>query len=131
MTPRDRAFLDQFEDCSLPDEAFRHVGHVRMAWLYLGELPFNAALAAILDGIRRFGVSRNALGMFHVTVTVAFATIIASRMQPGESFRDFTARNPDLMSPRPLLRDYYSQGLLDSKRARNTFVPPDLQPLPQ
>ena len=130
MTPQDRDFLRRFDECSLPESEFKHTGHVRMAWLRLNEASFEAALAQIRNGIRRYAESMGATTKYHETVTVAFARIIASRMRQGESFDEFTARNADVLSPRPLLQRYYSQALLDSDRAKQEFVGPDLEALP-
>lgn len=130
MTPRDRDFLRQFDDCSLPETRFGHAGHIRMAWLRLGQAPFEEALARISSGIRRYAAAMGATTKYHETVTVAFARIIASRMRQGESFEEFTERNTDLFSPRPLLQRYYSPAVLASDRAKHEFVGPDREALP-
>ncbi|NND60796.1 MAG: hypothetical protein HKN49_11065 [Gammaproteobacteria bacterium] len=130
MTLADDEFLARFEDCSLDDAVFKHTGHVRMAFLYLQRHDTETALTRICKGIQRFGASRGAPEKYHATVTIAFARIIAKRLQPDQGFDDFVAANPDLMSPRPLLLDYYSEALLYSDEARLRFVAPDRRPLP-
>lgn len=131
MTPADREFLKQFDDCMLPESQFGHDGHVRMAWLRLSEAAFEDALVQIRGGIQRYASSKNAPTKYHETVTVAFATIIAARIRPGESFDEFSGRNPDVFSPRPLLQAHYSANVLNSARAKQKFVEPDLAPLPE
>jgi hypothetical protein len=68
---------------------------------------------------------------YHDTITVAFMTLIASRFQPNEDFPSFRNRNADLFDrTRPVLLRHYSAEKLSSETARQTFLEPDLQPLP-
>ncbi len=132
MTPDEASFLQSFEDCTLPADKWTHAAHIRMAWLYLTEDDFAAALGRIRDGIRRYNAEvLDKLSEYHETVTVAFATLVAARMRAGESWQQFALRNKDLFlrSP-PALAKYYSTELLMSDAARARFIEPDLRELP-
>src|SRR5262249_35951255 len=99
----DRDFLDAFESGALPEGAFRHRDHVRLAWLYLRRLPPAAALARFSDGLRRFAASLGKSGLYHETITWAFLLLIRERMERGgeERWTEFARRNPDLLSWKP------------------------------
>lgn len=103
-----------------------------MAWLYLGESEPGRALEHIRSGIQRYNArALQRPGQYHETVTLAFASIIASRRESGEDWYGFARRNPDLfLSDPPILRRYYSEELLASQTARDKFSEPDLRPLP-
>jgi hypothetical protein len=138
----DDEFLTAFETVSLPRKKWTHEAHVRMAWLYLSRHPFPTAVERARLGIQKLNEefkrkarlrclpSRKTTG-YHETITVAFVTLIASRLQPNEDFPTFRDRNHDLMD-RTLsaLHHHYSPERLSSADARAAFVEPDRQPLP-
>jgi hypothetical protein len=129
----DAEFLAAFEWCTLPRSEWTHAAHVRLAWLYLGRLPFAQALARVRDGIRCYNAAHGSDG-YHETITVAFVVLIHARLAgagPGEDFAGFRARNPDLLDRRPpILEHYYDPATLASAAARQRFVVPDREPLP-
>jgi hypothetical protein len=131
-TEDDRAFLAAFESCALPGEAFHHRDHVRVAWLYLRELPAAAALERFASGLRRFAATHGHPGLYHETITWAYLVLIRERMArsadltPGDTFEDFAAAHPDLLTWKPSILDrYYRQETLGSELARRVFLLPD------
>ncbi|MEM7254283.1 MAG: hypothetical protein AAF493_22930, partial [Pseudomonadota bacterium] len=62
---------------------------------------------------------------FHVTITLAFLSVIAERMaeRSWTDFETFIAENEDLMR-RDFLRAWYSDERLNTQRARELFVLP-------
>lgn len=137
----DAAFLAAFRDLSLPQSAWTHRAHVRVAWLHLHEAPFGVALDRLRSGIialnESHGVANTPDDGYHESVTVAFFRLIAAAMRcdpapdPGaaECFNAFAARHPRLFD-RSLLREHYSDPRLMSREARRRFLEPDLNPLP-
>jgi hypothetical protein len=145
----DDEFLAAFEECTVARTDWTHVAHVRMAWLYLTRFPFDAALERVRGGIQKLNAHFTQLASlscslsppkepdprgldgYHETVTVAFVTVIASRVQPGEEFAAFCDRNPDLFDRTfPALLKHYSPERLFSPPAKAEFIEPDLEPLP-
>mgnify|MGYP001135770165 CR=1 FL=1 len=63
MTNDDRRFLGQFEDCTLPFEQWTHRAHVRVAYLYLSEHPFDEALSRMREGVQHYNATNNAQGL--------------------------------------------------------------------
>jgi len=125
----DRKFLEAFESGTLPEGAFHHRDHVRLAWLYLRRLPPAAALARFSDGLRRFAASIGKGGRYHETITWAYLLLIRERMEQGgrrPSWAEFAADNADLLTWRPSILDrYYRPETLASDLARRVFVLPD------
>lgn len=128
-------FIARFEDCTLPNSAFHHRDHVRLAWLYLRRLPLLAALTRFAEGLKRFAHANGHDGLYHETITWAYLFLVNQRTvtgPEGEAWQEFAARNPDLLTWRPsILAAYYREETLSSELARRVFVMPDLRELPQ
>jgi hypothetical protein len=124
----DDDFVRSFEACTLPNSAFHHRDHVRLAWIYLRRQPPLEALARFTDGLKRFAAFNGHPGLYHETITWAFLFLIHERMADGgegETWEAFAARNPDLLTWKPSALDrYYDAETLQSERARRRFVLP-------
>ncbi len=125
----DADFVRSFEDCTLPNSAFHHRDHVRLAWIYLRHHPALAALTRFAEGLKRFATANGHPGLYHETITWAYLLLIQERMaRDGElaTWEEFAARNPDLLTWKPSILDrYYSPETLGSELARRIFVMPD------
>ncbi len=124
MSLTDAELLAGFRDATLP--AFSHRDHVRAAWLYLRERPFEEAHSAFGRDLGAFAAARGAGGLFHATITWAFFVLIDERRRPDEPFDAFAARHPELFQrePSPLAR-HYTPERLASAEARARVVMPD------
>lgn len=126
----DDELLHRLESTDLPADAFSHREHVHAAWCYLKRAPLPEAMSAFIAALTRFAAAKGAHGLYHETVTVAWMLVIAERLAdaPDLSWEAFAARYPELFRKPSLLRDYYSDALLQSPRARRGFVMPDRVP---
>jgi len=124
-------FVAAFEDTTLPETAFRHRDHVRLAWIYLREEPAPRALERFVSGLKRFAAAKGKAGLYHETITWAYLFLVNERMKrsgptASPSFEEFAAANPDLLVWRPsVLENYYRSETLFSDLARRTFLWPD------
>lgn len=122
---------DAFETCTLPEGGLDHEAHVRVAWIYLQDLPLVRALERFAVSLKRYAKSVGADGLYHETITWTYMFLINERIErtPGLSWEEFAAANPDLFGDhKKLLGDYYQQETLRSDLARRTFVMPDALP---
>jgi hypothetical protein len=129
----DEDFLRAFEDLSFPANLFRHREHVRVAWLYLKASDATRAAERITVGVRRFANHHGATQKYHHTLTLAWMRLVAAALvetPEGCVFEEFLAAHPELRD-KNLLAKYYSQELLQTTAAREGWVEPDLQPLPE
>jgi hypothetical protein len=130
----DDAFLTAFERCELTKADWTHAAHVRVGWLYLatGD-PFDCVLTRVRRAIQRFNlVVLDKPEGYHETITHAFLRLIVARREADgmdTDFASFRSTHADLFSSK-ILGKYYSKALLDSLEARQRFVLPDLEPLP-
>ncbi len=110
---------------------FDHRQHVKFAWTVLGERPVDEAAELVAREISRFAAA-NAPGRYHETLTRFWVRLVAHTRSVDDEPVDFDthlARFPVLLD-RGAPRKHYSAAVLESPRARETFVRPDLLPLP-
>src|ERR1041385_7084270 len=76
----DEAFLQSFENCTLPFEQWKHRSHIRIAYLYLRALPFDQALDRMRESIKRYNAATNTPESlergYHETITVAWMRLV-------------------------------------------------------
>ena len=124
----DEELLTAFEAGEEPAGGFHHAQHVRVAWLYLRQLPLPGALDRFTTELKRFAERQGAPQLYHETITVAFVLLINERLAENRAatWAEFAARYPDLLAWKPSILDrYYQPDTLWSDRARRTFVMPD------
>jgi hypothetical protein len=129
----DEEFLRAFEDLSFPAERFHHREHVRVAWLYLKSSDATRAAERMTAAVRRFANHHGATQKYHHTLTLAWMRLVAVALvetPEGFGFGQFIAAHSEL-GDKNLLSKYYSKELLETSAAREGWVEPDLQPLPQ
>lgn len=128
----DDAFLAAFEACTIPNHAFRHREHVRVAWLYLRRDGREAGEEAVVHGIQRFAAAHGATGLYNDTLTRFWVRLIAHHIDLApsiESFDGFIARFQPLLDTGLTYR-HYSRELLSSDAAKRQWANPDIRSFP-
>lgn len=126
----------RFEDHSLQHAQWTHRAHLKVAYLYLLQLPYPEALERLRTGIKAYnaahGIQDTPTGGYHETLTQVWLQLVHSAMRqfgPAETADAFFDCQPQLGSTRtPLL--FYSRERLMSAEAKRMFVAPDLTALP-
>ena len=132
MALDDAAFLDEFAAGRKPEGRFVHHDHLRLAWLLLRRDGAALGEERIATGIRRFAEANGAPGLYHDTLTRAWARLVAAALDaspPRAGFADFLAANP-LLADKGYLFRFYSAARLSLPEARRGWIDPDLAPLP-
>ena len=127
----DEQFLRAFESGSLPNEAFHHLDHLRIAWLYVRRDGAAEAESEVVTNLRRFAAAKGALPIFNETLTRFWVRLVAhvSERRPAATFAEFLAAEEWLLEP-GLARRHYSQELLASAPTKAGWVDPDLIAMP-
>ncbi len=114
-----------FEAHEIENSRFGHAEHVRVAYDLLQTYDFIDAAAIYAKGIRTLAAKAGAPDKFNLTITYAFMSLIAERMENTQvkGFDAFVSANPDLMSKMVLDR-WYTDERLHSKLARGIFLLP-------
>ena len=126
----DEAFTRAFEAGAVTPEAFDHVAHLRVAWVYLREAgSAEAALPRIRAAIQRFAAAAGAAQKYHETITVAWMRLLedaGTRVARPCELTDLLREHPELADKNFPLK-HYSRERLFSEEAREVYVPPDLR----
>jgi hypothetical protein len=136
----DDEFLRQFENCSLPFEAWNQRAHVKVAFLYLRDHPFDHAVARIRTGIKAYNraheVPESDTRGYNETTTRAMMQLVAATIAayenaiPAPTADAFCESHPQLLN-KHILRLFYSPEQRMHPDAKIRFVEPDLTQLPR
>lgn len=127
MTATNENLLAAFEAQTIEPSSFGHRDHVVVAYDLLRRNDFVEAAAKYASCIRGMAEKAGAPEKFNATITLAFMSLIAERMDDGNyaDFASFEKANADLASKDVLAR-WYSKDRLTSPRARRQFLLPDM-----
>jgi hypothetical protein len=128
----DREFLRAFHESTLSSEDFRHLGHLRLAWLVLRRHSLEEALPLLSGGIRQYASSKGASGTYNETLTRFWIRIVNHAIQTNPSapeFEQFINTFPILLD-KQLPLNHWRREALSSDRARSDWLEPDLRQLP-
>lgn len=103
---------------------FPHREHVRVAFEMLRRHSFPETVLHFTQALRTMAARGGKPEAYHETITVAFLSLVAERMEDCEGCDEFASLNPDLLDKRVLAR-WYRPERLASVRARQTFILPE------
>ena len=133
----DETFLAEFEAGRWPRDQWHHRQHIKLAYLYLRQLPFDAAMNRIREKIKAHNAARGVPELpnsgYHETMTQAWMRLVHATVNeygPAETADQFYEQHPQLWEKK-VLRLFYSRELFMSPRAKTEFVAPDLTSLPR
>jgi hypothetical protein len=118
--------LERFVRGEIAATSFPHREHVRMAFEMLRRHDFAETVLQFSRALRAMAQQAGKPQAFHQTLTIAFLSLIAERLEEGswEDFAAFARDNPELLDKGALAR-WYRPERLASERARRTFVLPE------
>lgn len=136
MSP-DEKFLMLFESCTWPEKDWHHREHIKLAYIYLTLLPYDAAIQRMRSSLIAYNTAHNVPESltrgYHETITLAWMHLVHltlcefGREKSADAFLD---KHTQLLSRRTLLF-FWSRDRIMSLEAKRQFVPPDLAPLPR
>jgi len=118
--------LERFVRGELDAANFPHREHVRMAFEMLRRHDFAETVLHYSRALRAMTARAGKPQAFHQTVTIAFLSLIAERLERGHpaDFAAFQRDNAELFEKNALAR-WYRPERLASDAARRTFLLPD------
>jgi hypothetical protein len=126
----DKELITCFECGAVPESAFHHTDHVRLAFAYLRQYPVLSALEKFSQALKQFATAHGKPQRYNETITHAYFFLIRERMVrcgPTDiEWEEFALRNPDLLTWKDgILHRYYEETTLKSDLARRVFIFPD------
>jgi hypothetical protein len=135
-TLSDAELLDAFRERTLSARQWNHRAHIRVAALYLAEMPLDHAHILFRVGIIRLnaahGLVETVTRGYHETLTFVWLVLVADAIRSDGGFTGteaLLARHPELLERATPLR-HYSRERLASLAARARVLEPDAAPLP-
>ena len=121
--------LERFVRGEVDPAQFPHREHVRMAFEMLRRHDFAEAVLHYSRALRALTDRAGKPEAFHQTVTIAFLSLIAERMEGGgaSDFAAFARQHPELLEKSVLSRRYRPERLA-SAAAKRTFLLPEAPP---
>ena len=119
--------LERFVRGELDPAQFPHREHVRMAFEMLRRHDFAESVLHYSRALRAMTARAGKPQAFNQTVTIAFLSLVAERMQESGGAADFDAlvrAHPELLDKAALTR-WYRPERLASDAARHTFLLPE------
>ena len=118
--------LQRFVRGELEATQFPHREHVRMGFEMLRRHDFAETVFHFSSTLRAMSAKAGKPQAFHQTVTIAFLSLIAERMDSGDyaDFDSFARANADLLGKSALSRWYRSERLA-TDAARRIFLLPE------
>jgi hypothetical protein len=128
------SFLAACEAGTIPKHEWTHQAHLAMAGAYVWSDP-DSALARVRFGIlflNRCHQTRNSADSgYHETLTVFWVVVVKAFCKRRAADTRLRAINEMLATlPADLFRQFYGFDVVTSRRARERWVEPDLQALP-
>jgi hypothetical protein len=127
--PADCPDLGRFVRGEIAAASFPHREHVRMAFEMLRRYDFAETVLQFSRALRTMAHQAGKPQAFHQTLTIAFLSLIAERLEGGEwdDFDAFARANTDLLDKSSVAR-WYRPERLASESARRTFLLPEPAP---
>ncbi len=119
--------VDRLERCLLPKEEFHHRDHLAVAVVYLYAADFETAIDRMRSSLKRFAGHHHVTGLYHETLTRFWLQQVEMRLDRQlcltESVRNVQAQ----LNDKNLAFEYYSRERINSKEAKEKWLPPDLR----
>jgi len=132
-----KAFIDEFEACSLPKSRWTHHAHLVVGLWYLSRHTRDDALTIVRSRIRAYneavGTANTDTSGYHETVTRAYVRLLSAFLRTHDGLGVADCVQGLLVSPlaeKAALLRYYTKETLTSVSARKAWVEPDVEPLP-
>jgi hypothetical protein len=122
----------RFESCEIHPADFRHYQHLTVALWYVRQFPYATASEKIRTGIQRLAAAYGKTG-YHETITRFWLVMVrdfAAAVEQDEAICDLANRMVTSYENKDLIKEYYSEELVDSSEAKAGWVEPDLKSLP-
>ena len=119
--------VDRLERCLLSKEEFHHRHHLAVAVVYLYAADFDTAMDRMRSSLKRFAGHHHVTGLYHETLTRFWLEQVKMRLDRqlclAESVRSIQAQ----LNDKNLAFEYYSRERINSKEAKEKWLPPDLK----
>ncbi|MEQ8472160.1 MAG: hypothetical protein RIC35_13295 [Marinoscillum sp.] len=127
----DSNFLLLFENGDLEPALFNHEAHLRLAYLRIKEVGLQEAIIKVTSQIQNYVTKLGAQSKYNHTLTIAAIKAVNHFIvRSGDaSFTELLEQFPKLQNDfKGLMETHYSTDILQSTKAKVSYMKPDLLP---
>jgi hypothetical protein len=119
--------VDRLERCLLPKEEFHHRDHLTVAVVYLYAVDLETAMDRMRSSLKRFAGHHHVTGLYHETLTRFWLQQVEMRLDRKLCLAESVRNIHKQLSDKNLAFEYYSRERINSKEAKEKWLPPDLK----
>jgi hypothetical protein len=119
--------VDRLERCLLPKEAFHHRDHLTVAVAYLYAADLETAIDRMRATLQRFAGHHKVSGLYHETLTRFWLQEVNRRLDRRLCLEKSVRQIHEQLNDKNLPFEYYSRERINSKEAKEKWLPPDLK----
>lgn len=121
--------VDRLERCLLAKEEFHHRDHLTVAVVYLYAADLETAMDRMRSSLKRFAAHYSVPKLYHETLTRFWLLQVDQRLNRGECLKESVHAIQQQLNDKTLVFEYYSREQIESKKAKETWLKPDLKEL--
>jgi len=125
------SLVKSFESCEIKPDDFSHRVHLTAAVFYLSQSGFEEAAKNVKEGLHRF-LSHYNLNGYNETITLFWLKVVEDFLRQNEkdiSMLDLVNKTVEARGDSKLIFHHYSRELLNTEKAKTSWVEPDLKTL--
>jgi hypothetical protein len=121
--------VDRLERCLLGKEEFHHRDHLAVVVVYLYAADPETAMDRMRASLKRFAAHHRVSGLYHETLTRFWLRQVEQRLDRRLCLAASVRKIQEQLGDKNLAFECYSRERIDSKKARETWLEPDLKEL--
>ena len=121
--------VDRLERCLLGKEEFHHRDHLAVAVAYLYASDLETAIDRMRSSLKRFAAHHGVSGLYHETLTRFWLQQVEKYLDRSACLSESVREAREQLNDKKLAFAYYSRERIESKKARETWLKPDLKEL--
>jgi hypothetical protein len=119
--------VDRLERCLLPKERFHHRDHLTVAVVYLYAVDLDTAMDRMRSSLKRFAGHHHVTGLYHETLTRFWLQQVELILDRQLCLAESVQIIHEQLSDKNLVFEYYSRERINSKEAKEKWLPLDLR----
>jgi hypothetical protein len=119
--------VDRLERCLLAKEEFHHRDHLIVAVVYLYASDLEAAMDRMRRSLKGFAAHHGVTWLYHETLTRFWLQQVERRLDRSQCLEDSVRNVHEQLKDKNLVFGYYSRERIESKEAKESWLPPDLK----
>jgi hypothetical protein len=119
--------VDRLERCLLAKEEFHHRDHLTVAVAYLYASDLETSMDRMRSTLKRFAAHHGVAGLYHETLTRFWLKQVEKAIDRSRCLEQSVKKVRDQLNDKNLAFEYYSRERIESKKAKETWLPPDLK----